>query len=450
MIFFRFRGNPGAGCGVLSGVNEHARQDAARGDVAKPGPELESEPEPGPELESEPESEPMPEPERGSALTRPTRRPVGRRKLLMGVVGLGALAAAAGLEAWVRQGDSHGPRLWRTTAANGRLALSTGRQQGLYVSGFDGSVRALDPRTGEVRWSRAVSTPDAAGPQGGWPVAAGDGVVCVATDTRLCVLDAASGEQRWEAALPDRSEGGWRQGPAVGGGSVFAVHGSSVRCYDLATGEPRWTGPAGASAALALAGGTVYAAGRSTGVLALDARSGERLWERDVVATGPLTVHRGILLLVSVNEAMVSTFVSALDGTTGEVRWRSVQHGVVDCPLSAADGTAVVFGGIRLTGLDVGTGDRRWSTDVPAGSHPGPVAMVAADGGGVYADAGDEQLYAFDPATSGLRWQDQSEPLDGGSGGGNPISLAAAGGTVYRAGRADVLALGSLPPLASS
>ncbi|MFD5430573.1 hypothetical protein ACFWJ4_00125 [Kitasatospora sp. NPDC127067] len=68
----------------------------------------------------------------------------------------------------------------------------------------------------------------------------------------------------------------------------------------------------------------------------------------------------------------------------------------------------------------------------------------------MYADAGDEQLYAFDPATSGLRWQDQSEPLDGGSGGGNPISPAAAGGTAHRAGRADVLALGSLPPLASS
>ncbi|MFG2905732.1 PQQ-binding-like beta-propeller repeat protein [Kitasatospora sp. NPDC048286] len=373
---------------------------------------------------------------------RPARRLVSRRKLLMGVAGLGALAAAAGVNEWVRRRNSHGPRLWETTAASGRLELSTGRQQALYVSGFDGSVRALDPRTGEIRWSHSVSTPHDADPQGGWPLAAGDGVVCVATDTHLRVLEAESGEQRWEAAAPYWSHFAGKQRPAVSGDSAFAAHGSSVRCFDLATGKPRWTGPVLYTDSLALDGGTVYAAGESTGVVALDARTGEQLWERKAAVNGPLTAHRGALFHTS--EGLGGTVVTALDGPTGTVLWGSFQYGRVTCPLSAADRTVFAFGGARLHALDADTGDRRWSADVPVGSRPGPTAMIAADGGGVYADAGDDQLYAFDLATGELRWQDQSEPPGGDTGGGNPIRLAAADGTVYRSSRAGVVALGAL------
>ncbi|MFE7587974.1 PQQ-binding-like beta-propeller repeat protein [Kitasatospora sp. NPDC057512] len=406
--------------------------DEAR--VTVPDEARDAVPDVGPGEVSEPRSEVVP----GDAPTPPARRLINRRRLLTGAAALGALAAAAGVNEWARRKNSHGPRLWRTTAASGRLVLSADRQQGLYASGFDGAVRALDPRTGEVRWTRTVGTPDAADAVGGWPLAAGDGVVGVATDTGLRVLDAASGEQRWEATLPDRSEGGWRQGPAIGGGSVFAVYGSSVRCYDLATGEPRWTGPAGAFAALALDGGTVYAAGRPRGLLALDARTGERLWERDLVVSGPLTVHQDGLLVSSPPETMASTIVAALDPATGAQLWASIQHGELSCPLSAAGRTVYLAGGDRLFGLDTRTGDWVWKANTFGSRKGGTPAVVATDNL-VYASSGDGRLWAFDPsAGGGMRWQDDSQEA-------GRISLAAVGGTVYQGGPGGVVALGTLP-----
>ncbi|MGW3181301.1 outer membrane protein assembly factor BamB family protein [Kitasatospora sp. NPDC001119] len=424
-------------------MNDDARRDAVPDEVGKKVPDEARETAPDVARDAVPDDvrDAVPEDVREAAPdgvpTPPARRLVNRRRLLTGAAALGALAAAAGVNEWARRKSSHGPRLWRTTAASGRLVLSADRRQGLYASGFDGCVRALDPRTGEIRWSRTVSTPDAAAAPGGWPLVAGDGVVCVATDTRLRVLDAASGEQRWEAALPDWSEGGWRQGPAVGGGSVFAVYGSSVRCYDLATGAPRWTGPAGVSAALALDGGTVYAAGRPRGLLALDARTGERRWERDLVVSGPLTVHRDALLVSSPPETMASTIVAALDPATGAQLWASVQHGELSCPVSAAGRTVYMGGGDRLFGLDTTTGDWVWKANTFAGRKGGTPAMVATEDG-VYAWSGDGRLWAFDPSTGGMRWQDDSEEV-------GRISLAAAGGTVYRGGPGGVLALGALP-----
>ncbi|MGW1173258.1 outer membrane protein assembly factor BamB family protein [Kitasatospora sp. NPDC002543] len=386
----------------------------------------------------------VPEAVADSAPTGPTTPPpparrwidqrINRRKLLTGVAGLVAVAAAAGVNEWVRRSNSHGPRIWHTTAASGRLELTTGRQPALYVSGFDGTVRALDPRTGEVRWSHTVSTPHDAEAQGGWPLAAGDGVVCVATDTHLRVLDAQSGEQRWEAAAPYWSEAAGKQRPAVGGGSVFAAHGSAVRCYELTTGDPRWTGPVLHAASLALDGDTVYAAGTSAGVVALDARTGGQLWERKVVANSPLTAHRGALLVTS--ESMGGTIVAALDGTTGDRLWESFQHGDPGRP--AALGRTVYMGnGDRLYGLDTETGDWVWKANAFTGRAAEAPAVVATDGG-VYAATAEGRLWAFDPSTGAMRWQDDSQRA-------GRVSLAAAGGTVYHSSPGGVVALGTQP-----
>ncbi|MEU9043023.1 MULTISPECIES: PQQ-binding-like beta-propeller repeat protein [unclassified Kitasatospora] len=378
---------------------------------------------------------------------------IDRRRLLLSAAGgLGALAVAGGIGWWARRDDVRGPRLWSSPGMGGRVVLPAGEQQGLFASGYDGSVRSLDPRTGAVRWSRVVG---AAAPvdhlgvwqldtSGGWRLAAGDGVVCVVSTSGVHVLDAASGELRWEAALPDWAEDAWDQDPVVGGGRVFAAHGSSLRCYDAATGAVRWSSDPGASGVLALAGDTVYAAGRYGGLFAFDAGTGERRWAQDAV--GGLgdrpVVDRGAVYVKQNGPVQNSAAVFALDAATGQVRWQRGRLPVAG-PLSVADRTVCLLGGNRLTVLDADTGDTRWTAGVPVGLGRGMSSMTAADGT-AYVGTNDDRLFAFDLATGRPRWRDEPERLKGDTE-YTRVFLAAAGSAVFRGSRTGLHALGALP-----
>ncbi|MFD8783939.1 PQQ-binding-like beta-propeller repeat protein [Kitasatospora sp. NPDC059599] len=393
-------------------------------------------------------------------------RPDRRRLLLSAAGGLSALAVAGGVGWWARRGDVRGPRLWSSPDLGGRVVLAAGPgdpaeqpagqpagpQQALFTSGYDGSVRSLDPRTGAVRWSRAVG---AAPPvdaldgwqlanSGGWPLASGDGVVCVVSTSGVHVLDAATGEPRWEAPLPDWDESAWQQQPVVGGGSVFTAHGTSLHCHDAASGALRWSSDPGASGVLALAGDTVYTAGRYGGILAYDAHGGERRWAQDAVAAvgdAPV-VHQGVVHVRQTDPGATSSTVFALDAATGRVLWQRGRLPVAG-PLSVADRSVCLLSGDRLTTLDTRTGDTMWTANVPMGLGRGMSSMTAADGS-VYVGTNDDRLFAFDLATGRPRWRDEPERLTGGTE-YTKVFLAATGSAVFRGSRTGLHALGALP-----
>lgn len=357
--------------------------------------------------------------------------------------GAGALAVAASVGRWARRDDARGPRIWSTTAAGGRVALNTGTQNGLYVSGYDGRVSALDPHTGTVRWSSEVTTPGHADTLDGCPMAVADGLVCATSLTRLQVLDAATGAVRWQAEEPDSMTAEWGDGPAVAGGRVFAAYGGALRSYDAATGELRWSGPADTSGVPAVAGDTVYTAGKSAGVRAHDANSGEQRWEQNAVGrqfTGPV-VRSGVLYTADFDQATKSSTVYALDAATGRVRWQQAEQDVPGCPLAVTDGTVLLLGGPRLTALDADTGRTRWTAAVPSGLGLGGNA-VTATADTVYVGTNDDRVYAHDLATGHLRWQDEPKRTGNERTG---IYLAATGTAVYQGGRRGVHALGAVP-----
>ncbi|MEU8517412.1 PQQ-binding-like beta-propeller repeat protein [Kitasatospora sp. NPDC048722] len=355
--------------------------------------------------------------------------------------GVGALAVAASVGWWARHDDASGPRIWSTTAAGGRVALNTGAQDGLYVSGYDGRVSALDPRTGAVRWSSEITTPGHADTLDGCPMAVAEGLVCVTSLTRLQVLDAATGAVRWQVEEPDTMDAEWGDGPAVAGGRVFAVYGGALRSYDAATGELRWSGLPDTGGAPAAVGATVYTAGTPGGVRAFDARSGEQRWEQNAVGkqfTGPV-VRSGGVFVADFDQTTKSSTVYALDAATGRVLWRQAKQDTGT--LAVSDGTVLLLGGSRLTALDAETGAIRWTTAVPLGLGLGGNA-VTATADTVYIGTNDDRVYAHDLATGRLRWQDEPKRTGNERTG---IYLAAAGTAVYQGGRRGVHALGAVP-----
>ncbi|MER7585834.1 PQQ-binding-like beta-propeller repeat protein [Kitasatospora sp. NPDC097691] len=377
---------------------------------------------------------------------------INRRRLLLSAAGgLGALAVAGGTGWWARRGEVRGPRLWSSPELGGRVVLTAGAQQGLFASGYDGRVRALDPATGAVRWSRVVEAApvDGLGPwqlanAGGWPLAVGDGVVCVVSTAGVQVLDAASGEPRWEVAAPDWDEFPWQQEPVVGGGRVYAAHGTSLRCYDAAGGGLCWSSDPGASGVLALAGETVFAAGRYGGLLAFDARSGERRWVQEAVdrTDSPPAVGQGVVHVLHNGATVGSATVFALDAATGRVLWQRGRL-PVSGPLSVADGAVCLLSGTRLTVLDAGTGDTRWTAQVPSGLGRGMGSATAADGA-VYVGTNDDRLFAFDLVTGRARWRDEPQRLREDTE-YTRVFLAADGSAVFRGSRTGLHALGALP-----
>ena len=109
----------------------------------------------------------------------------------------------------------------------------------------------------------------------------------------------------------------------------------------------------------ALADGRLYAASFDGLVMALDALSGQRLWE---TATG-LPITGGVggsdngLALVGTNKGQVV----ALRQDNGQEAWRAQVSSEVLAPPRAASGIVVIrTGDGKFTGLDARTGERRW------------------------------------------------------------------------------------------
>ncbi|MFJ3218162.1 PQQ-binding-like beta-propeller repeat protein [Kitasatospora sp. NPDC086801] len=372
--------------------------------------------------------------------TDPVRRPISRRRLLLSVAGVAGAAAvtAGGVGWWARRDADTSHRVWSRTGTGSRVALPATPRSDLYVADFDGTVSALDLRTGTPRWSGKVASNKPADDMFGWPIAAGDGLVCVTTDSHVHALDAATGAVRWAAPAPEAFLSGAMDGPTISG-DVFVNYDSRVHSYDAATGAARWSSPLEVYGVPAVVGDTVYLAALTGGISALDAKSGERRWEQPAV--GKLTeqpaVHQDVLYTAASGAG--SSSVSALEAATGRVLWQRDDLGHCGVrPTSVADGTLCLLGNDRVVAVDAATGRSRWTSSVPAGLGAGMSTMAVADGR-VYVALNDGRLHALDLATGGLQWRD--DPAEFGTE-YTGLSLTAFGGVAYRGSRVGVYAAG--------
>ncbi|MEU4227193.1 PQQ-binding-like beta-propeller repeat protein [Nonomuraea sp. NPDC026600] len=304
----------------------------------------------------------------------------------------------------------------------------------VYAGSGDGTLQALDARTGAARWIVQTASPffrglvvvkgtvyaqsggkvvavDAASGRRRWsrmieadsgPVVADDVLYTVTDDFEVVALGTTSGKELWRF----RPDGFALNTDLVvtGGVVLFGSDDGAVYALDASSGEQGWRFPAGGGEErieLVVADGVVYAAGASGQVHALDAATGRGRWASRVdgaVVFPPVAAGGAVYVKVSGG----ATY--ALDAATGRRSWSFLAPSgdfAFSWGLSAAKGLVYVGAAdARVHALDAASGTERWSFPVGEGVASGPVVTA----GVVYVGGGDGSLHALDAATGAARW----------------------------------------------
>ncbi len=283
-------------------------------------------------------------------------------------------SASPPLELWRR---SVGPG-WSSFAVHGDR-LYTQEQRG-----DDEVVSCYDAATGEPVWrhrdaARFWESNAGAGPRA-TPALSGGRVYSFGATGILNALNAADGAVVWsrDAASDTGTQSpywGFSGSPLVTGDIVIVAVAATLAAYETATGEPRWSGPAGgmsySSPHLLTLDGTsqVLLLGHKPGVISVAPADGTVLWEyawEDASVVQPaLTVDGDIL--ISANDIGTRRLAVAHDaslpgpgGWAVEERWTSNRLKSNFNDFVVHRGHAFGFDGTILACIDVETGERRW------------------------------------------------------------------------------------------
>jgi outer membrane protein assembly factor BamB len=315
---------------------------------------------------------------------------------------LTAFSAASGSRGWqislAPEGEKGKEGFGGGVAADGGTIFAT--------TGF-GEVLAVSTASGEILWRESFGAPFRAAP------AASNGlVVAVTRDNRAVGLEAATGKVRWrmQAASSDAGLLGGAS-PAIAG-RLVALPFASGELVGLEGGAGRrmWSAVlSGGRKGLArsaitdvsgdpiMVGPYVIAANQSGRMIAINGRSGQRVWTRNLGSASPIWAAGDTLFLVSDDSRLMR--VSARDGST---LW-AVEMPAYRDPKDSEDpisysGPVLVSGNLLLTdsqgnllSFDAQTGAAQPGARIDGGSLTGPVVA----NGTVYVLADNGTLYAF-------------------------------------------------------
>ncbi len=246
---------------------------------------------------------------------------------------------------------------------------------GLVLTGAeDGQLHAVDARTGQKRWSFR-----AGGPVRTRPTTEGGALFFQADDGFLYRVDAASGRETWRVRVvekpverlpfdnPKSRYDRFGSDVTVAEGLLYVgTHDGHVLALDPKTGARVWDFAAGDSvlAAPAVDSGRVYAGSYDKHVYALDAATGRLLWKRDTQGAVVSTPAVAGDLVVVGNRCYD---LLGLRAATGEVAWTHyVWFSWIESSATVRDGVAYVGSSdaASVGAFDVRSGRPRWQADV--------------------------------------------------------------------------------------
>jgi outer membrane protein assembly factor BamB len=177
-------------------------------------------------------------------------------------------------------------------AFGGGLAAAGDR---VFVTTGYGQVLALEAATGKEIWRQKVASP-----MRGAPTVADNRVFVITVENRLEVLAADDGHRLWtHSGLPETAGLAGAASPAVEGDMVVVPYTSGeIFALRVENGRPLWSDnlatarPLGALSTLAdirgrpvIDRGRVFAVSHSGRMVAIDQRTGERVWEQEIGGT---------------------------------------------------------------------------------------------------------------------------------------------------------------------
>jgi outer membrane protein assembly factor BamB len=342
--------------------------------------------------------------EGASRYTRITAQPVVAQGRIYGLDGADvafALNDRTGAELW--RFDTK-PKGAREDALGGGVAFDKGR---LYVTTGYGLVYALDAANGRMIWRHTAEAPFH-----GPPTVIDGRVLAVNVNNQLVALAASDGHELWsQSGLPEGADLLGTPSPAVAGDTVVVAYSSGeLYALRLENGHPEWTdslataAPMGALSSLAdihgrpvIDRGRVFAVSHSGRMVAIDLRTGDRVWEQDVGGTQGPWVAGDYVYVLSDDARLI-----CLTWKDGLVRW------VTDLPRYQNPSkkedrirwTGPVLAGNRLIVISSDgvafsvspyTGEPLGTTDFPSGVFVDP---VVADNT-LYVLTDDAQLIAM-------------------------------------------------------
>ncbi|WP_336003084.1 PQQ-binding-like beta-propeller repeat protein [Halorientalis halophila] len=213
----------------------------------------------------------------------------------------------------------------------------------------DDGIVAVEASSGSIQWR---TTFDALAAR---PAVVDGRLFTVAYDGSLSEYAVADGTQRWTAPTPAvRQE---RQ-PTVANGSVYLAHETGVTAFDPDGGDERWTRgqPVGEYGRYvtppSVTSDAVYAVGsgllddETDGLIALDAATGDRLWDASLSGIsededGPAVA--GDVVLQPDNHSL-----RAFDAATGDPLWQIQRDAQVSQP-AVGDGRFYLTDGRSIT-----------------------------------------------------------------------------------------------------
>ena len=252
--------------------------------------------------------------------------------------------------------------------------------------------------------------------------------------------------------------------PVVQGGLVYTMDARGLVAATTTRGQPVWRvsvappreDPGDASGGgLAVSGGRLFVTTGYGDLIALNARTGGRLWTQDLkaAASAPPAVLGG-----RVYAASADATGWAVDAGTGKVLWtvRGVEEpaGILGAGAPAAgEGLAVfAFASGEIFAADAGSGAPRWRGFV-AGRRTGPAVAAYPDiagdpviaNGSVYAASQAGRMAAFGTGDGAVRWSAGTGAMSPPAVAGNSVFAVSDRNEVVRLDRASGRTVWSVP-----
>ena len=188
-----------------------------------------------------------------------------------------------------------GSEIWRAPVSGEVLSAPQGDGRYVVAQTYDGKLMGFDYETGEVRWTYTSDVPVLTLRGTGTPMILGDNAIAGFADGKVVAINLRSGNVAWEVrvAIPQgRSE--------------------IERIVDI-------------DGSMAVQSNELYVASYQGRLVAIDTRSGRRLWQRNVSSVSGVGVGFGNVYVAD-DDGTVSAFLRNGQG----VRWQNIDLGFRD------------------------------------------------------------------------------------------------------------------------